>query len=149
MTTWCLLPCALQRRLFRRRTLCRRRRALLRRRLLFRLAGPLLFALRAGADVLQVFAVIVLAIIIVELFARLDAAARVNVDAPLVDIGLAIRPARMVDVAGRIPARRPVDGLARVDLEQIFRAALLFLLGADLHAGIFDDASALRNLARR
>ncbi|MEZ6022305.1 MAG: hypothetical protein R3C16_02565 [Hyphomonadaceae bacterium] len=68
-----------------------------------------------------------------------------NEDAALVDIGLAVRTARMIDVARRVPARRAVDGFARVDLEQVLGAALLFLLLGELDADIFDDAGVLRN----
>src|SRR5690606_9896935 len=53
----------------------------------------LLFALRAGTDVLQELIEIVLAVVVVQLFARLDLALGVNEHAAFVNVRLAVRTA--------------------------------------------------------
>src|ERR1700730_11703482 len=59
------------------------------------------------------------AVIVGDLFILLDVLDRADLDHMLHEIGLGIRPARMVDVARDVFSAGTVDGPARVDLEKI------------------------------
>src|SRR5205807_9692686 len=78
-------------------------------------AAAAALAARLADDVVQV----ILAVIIGDLFARLDRPERVHKHAALTDGHVRIRIAGMVEVARDIAARRAVDGRAAVHLEQV------------------------------
>src|SRR5882672_4604487 len=82
-------------------------------------AGP--GAAAAGPDLVDIRRIVVLAldlVVVVELFARLDVAQRFDEDAPLLDHGLAVRVAGVVDVARLVAADARVDHRALVDDEE-------------------------------
>jgi hypothetical protein len=62
---------------------------------------------------------IIAAIVIRDLVTGLDILDRPDLDRVFHEIGFGIRSAGMIDVARAVPAVGAVDGLARVDLEQV------------------------------
>jgi hypothetical protein len=91
-----------------------------------RLGALLLAFLLAGvafaADWLQIRLEVVGAVIVVDLFARLDLLDRADHDLALagVDVGFGVRFAGMIDIARDVLAHRAVDGPASVEFEQVF-----------------------------
>jgi hypothetical protein len=83
---------------------------------------------------------ILLAVIVAELFARLDGAEREDIYAPVADIDLTIRCAGVVDEAGGIRRYVPVDHARVARPEEILPAILLYLLGCGGASEVFDDA---------
>src|SRR4051812_12637454 len=108
----------------------------------------LLFTCRAfAADRLQVGFEVIGAVVVVDLFARLDVLDRTDHDLALarLDVGLRIRLAGVVDVAGDILADRAVDGPAAAEFEQILVLDRVVLLVARIQQrpDIADDLGAL------
>src|SRR6266446_4382566 len=108
----------------------------------------LLFARRASAaDRLQIGLEVVGTVIVVDLFARLDVldGADENLALAGTDVGLRVRLAGVVDIAGDVFAHRPVDGPAVIEFEQIFvlDRVVLLLLAIQQRPEITDDFGAL------
>src|SRR5215468_4813670 len=97
------------------------------------------------------------AVVVAELFAEGDRAARLDVDPPLLLDRLAVRIARVVDPPGRIPALPGVDHDVVVELEQEGVGRALAVVGVqlvrepigDATALVLDDAHALGDRPRR
>ena len=62
---------------------------------------------------------VLFAVVVRELFTRLDVATREDTDGPVDASGDAVRLAGVIDVSRKVRARRAVDGPFRVDLEQV------------------------------
>jgi hypothetical protein len=104
-------------------------------------------AIRNADDVAQ----IVHAVMIGDLFARLDAPERADEHLQAALIKLRIGIAGVVGVARDVPARRAIDGPAAVDFKQVFVAALLApdrLVGIEQPTFVFRNSSAFRDLVR-
>src|SRR6266850_162295 len=108
----------------------------------------LLFARRAfAADRLQIGLEVIGTVIVADLLARLDVLDRAdkNLAFARTDVGLRVRLAGMIDVAGDVFAHRPVDGPAVIELEQIFvlDCVVLLLLAIEQRPEIADYFGAL------
>src|SRR5215475_10470483 len=119
----------------------------LRPRLGALLLAHLLAGLAFAADRLQIGFEIVGAVIVVDLLARLDVldGADENLALARLDVGLRIRLAGVIDVAGDVLADRTVDGPAIVELEKVFvlDRILFFFPGIQDGSEIADDLGAL------
>src|SRR5258708_36251043 len=107
-----------------------------------------LFARRASAaDRLQIGLEVIGTVIVVDLFARLDVldGADENLALAGTDVGLRVRLAGVVDIAGDVFAHRPVDGPAVIEFEQIFvlDRVVLLLLAIEQRSDIADYFGAL------
>ena len=92
---------------------------------------------------------IIPAVIVGDLVARLDGLDRADDDRVLFDIGLGVRPARVIDVARDVAAGGTVDGPAAIHLEQILGPELIGLLGGDQPTRIVrDEVAFLERLHR-
>ena len=116
-------------------------------------AGAPRRAATAGEQFLQcrrVTLIIDEGVIVVQLLARLDRMQRMDVDAPVLFVGFAVRRAGMVDPARVVAAAPAVDHAAVVQAEvegvvhrtARLRRALGRLIPADAFAAVFDDALA-------
>lgn len=90
-----------------------------------------------------------LAVVVREFLPHLDVLDGINPDTALHDIRLAIRLARMVDIASEVLACRTIDRLAAVHLKKIFALACVFFLLRYHPAEILDDALPFLEGARR
>src|SRR5258707_11863116 len=108
----------------------------------------LLFAGRAfAADRLQIGLEVIGTVIVADLLARLDVLDRADKNLALAktDVGLRVRLAGVIDVAGDVLAHRSVDGPAVIELEQIFvlDRVVLLLLAIEQRPEIADYFGAL------
>ena len=101
-------------------------------------AATAALATRAANDEFE----IVIAVVIGDFLARLDISQRPDEHAAAIGVGLCVRIAGMIGVAGDITARGAIDGDPRVDLVEVAVAAPLELagfLGTHTRAFIFGD----------
>lgn len=99
-------------------------------------------ATRAANDVFE----IVIAVVIGDFLVRLDISQRPDEHAAAIGVGLCVRIAGMIGVAGDIAARGAIDGDPRVDLVEVAVAAPFEpagFLGTHARAFIFGDFFAL------
>src|SRR5215510_6312302 len=86
---------------------------------------------------------IVAAVIVGDLVARIDRLDGGDQDLALLDIGLGVRPAGVVNVARDVLAARSIDGPTSVDLEQILGVKLIRDLVGQHAAGVADNEASL------
>ena len=105
--------------------------------------GGTLFTLTADRfyDVFE----IVLTVAVSDFFSGFDIPPRPDPYAPAGNECLRIWPARMVNVAGNIAARTPVNGPPGVHFKKVFPAPLIDFVIRNKRPGVFDNPFALWN----
>src|SRR5262249_50544014 len=92
---------------------------------------------------------IIVAVVVCDLFARLDAPDRAQKNAVAARVGFGVRPARVVGIATEIAARRAIDRPTAVEFIKVYcttRLKLCGLFGRQQSAGVIDDELALLDL---
>lgn len=116
------------------------------------LRGFLPGTVHAAAPVgLNVFVEMILAVVVGELVAGFDPLFRkdANTLCSLVDFRLAVRSAGVVDVPGKVAARRAVDGPLAVYIEEVPVRPPVCLVARNQLTGILDNEVALSECAIR
>ena len=90
-----------------------------------------------------------LSVVVRELFSRLYVPFRVDEDTPAFYLRRAIGTARVIDIAGGIPARHAIDRFPTMHCKEVFAAARVRLGIRYCPAEVFDDALAFFEGTRR